>query len=297
MIRIKWHKSVFFNISNCSRGIWQGSVAWHILCPVCFSGPVSAFCLFNHKKSQSETHLPTAEAEAWAGEVLIWKEWITGHVLIWNIATEALAQGLKEGDSDRRLWNFIVCMEVSSLQTEDRIRRKWNAPSFSLSSLPAEPCRWRWQSVVSGWCCCPAAAPGCAADRWSLWEGYRFEFRGTGWSWRLPGTNRASWNAPGEDGRPTRWVCLKIKNNAVRGDLFLSRSNLDISVHAPDPSSLVWTVSWKMITPGPRVDSGTSRPQRVVVAFSSLVKCLRYASDASPRNLNRSSCRRSAWVL
>lgn len=64
--------------------------------------------------------------------------------------------------------------------------------------------------------------------------------------------------------------------------------------HVPDPSSLVWTVSWKIITAGPRVDNGTSRPQRVVVAFSSLVKCFRYASDASPRNLKRSSWRRSA---
>lgn len=66
--------------------------------------------------------------------------------------------------------------------------------------------------------------------------------------------------------------------------------------HVPEPRSLVWTVSWKMITAGPRVDNGTSRPQRVVVAFSSLVKCFRYASDASPRNLKRSSWRRSAWV-
>lgn len=80
------------------------------------------------------------------------------------------------------------------------------------ASLPAEPCRWRWRSVASGWCCCPAVAPGCAADRWSLWEDCRSEFPGTGWSWKPPGTNPASWNAPGEDARPIQSVCLEMES-------------------------------------------------------------------------------------
>lgn len=46
-------------------------------------------------------------------------------------------------------------------------------------------------------------------------------------------------------------------------------------IYSPEPNSWVCTVSWKMITAGPRVDKGTSRPQRAVVALSSLVKCFR----------------------
>lgn len=40
---------------------------------------------------------PTAEADAGAGKVLIWEEGITGDVLIWNVPTEALTQGLAQG--------------------------------------------------------------------------------------------------------------------------------------------------------------------------------------------------------
>ncbi|KAG7282079.1 hypothetical protein CRUP_023595 [Coryphaenoides rupestris] len=46
----------------------------------------------------------------------------------------------------------------------------------------------------------------------------------------------------------------------------------------PSPQArqcLVCTVSWKMTTAGPSVESGTSRPQRAVVAFSSRAKCFR----------------------
>lgn len=41
-----------------------------------------------------QRHVPTAEADAGAGKVLIWEEGITGDVLIWNVTTEALTQGL-----------------------------------------------------------------------------------------------------------------------------------------------------------------------------------------------------------
>lgn len=43
---------------------------------------------------QGQRHVPTAEADAGAGKVLIWEEGITADVLIWNVTTEALTQGL-----------------------------------------------------------------------------------------------------------------------------------------------------------------------------------------------------------
>lgn len=43
---------------------------------------------------QGERHIPTAEADAGAGKVLVREEGVTGHVLIWNVSTEPLAQGL-----------------------------------------------------------------------------------------------------------------------------------------------------------------------------------------------------------
>lgn len=49
----------------------------------------------------SETHSPTAEAQARAGEVLIWKEGVTAHLLIWYISAKTLTQGLKEGEQKR----------------------------------------------------------------------------------------------------------------------------------------------------------------------------------------------------
>lgn len=42
-------------------------------------------------------YVPTAEADAGAGKVFIWEEGITGDVLIWNVTTEALTQGLVQG--------------------------------------------------------------------------------------------------------------------------------------------------------------------------------------------------------
>lgn len=56
------------------------------------------FLLMNSTCCSKERDIPTAEAEAGAGKVLIWKEGVTGHVLVWNLLTEALAQGLREGD-------------------------------------------------------------------------------------------------------------------------------------------------------------------------------------------------------
>lgn len=54
------------------------------------------------QKLHSETHSPAAEAETRAGEVLIWKEGITAHLLVWYISAKALTQGLKKGDAERR---------------------------------------------------------------------------------------------------------------------------------------------------------------------------------------------------
>lgn len=48
-----------------------------------------------------ERHVPTAEAEARAGKVLIWKEGVTGHVLFGNLPAKALAQSLREGAGRR----------------------------------------------------------------------------------------------------------------------------------------------------------------------------------------------------
>lgn len=44
-----------------------------------------------------QQYVPTAEADAGAGKILIWKEGITGDVLIWNVPTEAVTQGLAQG--------------------------------------------------------------------------------------------------------------------------------------------------------------------------------------------------------
>lgn len=97
---------------------------------------------------------------------------------------------------------------VSNVHSKPKTLRITKCPvihtSYNQASLPAEPCRWRWQSVGSVWCCYPAVAPGCAADHWSLWEGCRSEFHGIGRSWMLLGTDPVSWNAPAEDGRPIR---------------------------------------------------------------------------------------------
>lgn len=49
------------------------------------------------QKLRSETHSPAAEAQARAGEVLIWKEGVTAHLLVWYVSAKALAQGLKKG--------------------------------------------------------------------------------------------------------------------------------------------------------------------------------------------------------
>ena len=40
-------------------------------------------------------HLPTAEADAGAGEVLVWEEAVTGQVLVCDLPAEALTQGLR----------------------------------------------------------------------------------------------------------------------------------------------------------------------------------------------------------
>lgn len=58
----------------------------------------SAFCKWNHKSFALETHSPTAEAQTRAGEVLIWKEGVIAHLLVWYVPAEALAQGLKKGE-------------------------------------------------------------------------------------------------------------------------------------------------------------------------------------------------------
>lgn len=52
---------------------------------------------FDLKQKPGRRYVPTAEADAGAGEVLIWEEGITGDVIIWNVPTEALTQGLAQG--------------------------------------------------------------------------------------------------------------------------------------------------------------------------------------------------------
>ena len=56
-----------------------------------------------------ERHVPTAEAEAGAGEVLIRKEGVTGHVFIGYLPAKALAQGLKEGNKETERVNKAGC--------------------------------------------------------------------------------------------------------------------------------------------------------------------------------------------
>lgn len=53
-----------------------------------------------------ERHLPTAEAEAGAGKVLVWEERVARHLLIWNIPAEAFTQGLEEGTRRRQTNKF-----------------------------------------------------------------------------------------------------------------------------------------------------------------------------------------------
>ena len=63
------------------------------------------------------------------------------------------------------------------------------------------------------------------------------------------------------------------------------------------PSKWVCCVSWKIITAGPKLHRGTSMWHLSVASFSSLVKCFRYASEASPRKVNMSVWSLSALVL
>ena len=62
------------------------------------------------------------------------------------------------------------------------------------------------------------------------------------------------------------------------------------------PNKCVCCVSWKIITAGPKVHRGTSMWHLSVASFSSLVKCFRYASEASPRKVNMSVWSLSALV-
>lgn len=87
---------------------------------------------FDLTQKPGQRYVPTAEADAGAGKVLIWEEGITGDVIFWNVTTEALTQSLVQG------------IEVS---TEKLLPGKTS--SSNQASLPGEPCRWRRQRVVS----------------------------------------------------------------------------------------------------------------------------------------------------
>ena len=139
-----------------------------------------------------QQYVPTAEADAGAGKILIWKEGITGDVLIWNVPTEAVTQGLAQG---RKVTTTKLLAGKTAVSNQP--------PS------PGEPCRWRRQRVASEYCCYPAAAPGCAAGRWSPLGGCRSEFLDSGGNWKLLDTDPASWNAPGEDDLLILQACLK----------------------------------------------------------------------------------------
>lgn len=54
------------------------------------------------------SNLPTAQADTRAGEVLIWKEGVTGKVLILNISTESLTQGLEKKATRTVKQNFFT---------------------------------------------------------------------------------------------------------------------------------------------------------------------------------------------
>lgn len=85
--------------------------------------PFNAYSLAGQQKP-GQRYVPTAEADGGAGKVLIWEEGITGAVLIWNVSTEALTQGLVQG------------IEVSTVRLFPGKR-----PASNQASLPGEPCR------------------------------------------------------------------------------------------------------------------------------------------------------------
>ncbi len=128
-------------------------------------------------------------------------------------------------------------------------------------------------------------------------------------SGKRPSFLKRSWRSRSADSDALSTMCAKeryyafiilltISFSIIPNLLLLGKkdSKVENIQNWPEPNNLVWTVSWNIITAGPKVERGTSKPQRAVVAFSSFVKCFRYASDASPRNLKRSSCSRSACV-